>query len=206
MYGTGVYRTPNYIHKVAAPTVDERLRYTRALRDMGLGLYAEGVATTCIDAFVMRSNGNWEGHEFVLYKTAPYIMEATWALDLFRLMAYQCFPRDIAFFSKPEEEITPEERQRCELMRYRNRCFNAIEDTLGYPIGVTETPPGTQWTHEKGNVFFFLQPFNGAIQIDEDFDFEAISQDGAFPVSRAKDRLNVEAPANSVLILKQKQE
>ncbi|MCP4641302.1 MAG: hypothetical protein GY851_12745, partial [bacterium] len=46
MYGTGIYKTSNYIHPATAPSVHERAVYTRKMREMGLGLYGEGVCPT----------------------------------------------------------------------------------------------------------------------------------------------------------------
>jgi hypothetical protein len=203
MYGSGLHNTPNYINLVASPTVTERMDYLRRLREMGLGLYAEGVSSVLIDSYVLWNTPNWQGKEFILYGSSPYLWERRKfdQLDLFKLMSYQCFPTDtLALLSPPQDEAT---RQWIEATKYRNRCFNLIEDTLGQPVGVVTNPVGTQWVHDHGNVLFFHAGADVEVPLPRPLASTlAIGPAGEVPVALPGERLRAALPAQSILILK----
>ncbi|MCP4645145.1 MAG: hypothetical protein GY851_32185, partial [bacterium] len=205
MYGTGIYKTSNYIHPATAPSVHERAVYTRKMRKMGLGLYGEGVCPTVIDAFVLHDGTILDGDEFFLYGTAPFLMGSflsnpDWNLDLFKLLSYQCFPRDTRIDESSPDLADWHKRKIVDVV-YRNRCFNAVEDALGQPLGVTRTPGGTQWVHEGGNVLFFHKATDVTVPLSKPSEVQAISRDGSFPFGEEQGVLSAQAPEDSMLIV-----
>lgn len=202
MYGTGLHNTPNYIHLVTAPTVAERMEYLRHLREMGLGLYAEGISSVLIDSYMLWNNPNWRGQEFALYGSSPFVWERKLfdQLDFFRLLSVQCFPTDTtALLAPPEDEAT---RRWVEAIRYRNRCFNLIEETLGQPLGVVLTPVGTQWVHATGNVLFVYEATELEVRLRAPVvSARALGPDGDVPVRVEPERVTATLPAQSLLIL-----
>jgi hypothetical protein len=205
MYGTGIYKSSNYIHAATAPSVHGRAVYTGKMREMGLGLYGEGVCPTVIDSFVLHDGTVLDGDKFFLYGTAPFLMGSflnnpKWNLDLFKLLSYQCFPRDIRI-KESDPELTDRLHQKLVDTKHRNRCYNAIEDALGQPLGVTRTPVGTQWVHEKGNVLFFHEAADVRVPLLKGAEIQAISRDGSFTFEQAEGVLSAQAPRDSVLLV-----
>ncbi len=208
MYGTGIYKTSNYIHPATAPSVHGRAVYTRKMREMGLGLYGEGVCPTVIDSFVLHDGTILDGDEFFLYGTAPFLMGSflsnpKWNLDLFKLLSYQCFPRDVRIRAA-DPDLTDGQKQKLVDVKYRNRCYNAIEDILGQPLGVTRTPAGTQWVHEGGNVLFFHEATDVNVPLEKQSKIQALSRNGAFPFTKEEGLLTAQAPKDSLLIIEQR--
>jgi hypothetical protein len=207
MYGTGVYESANYARTVTAPTVDQRMDYTRAMREMGLGLYGEGMNTTVIDSYVMNPSGNWKGHEFILYNASPFDMGAMQdpqnALDYFTLMSVQSFPTDRPLFLEPNEKRN---MQRESELRYRNQAFNVIDRLIGsQPLGVILQPLGTQWVMDKGGVFIFTTA--GAVSIrlpPGKYVVDTLSPQGPFRYSMGKGVVRAEAPARGVMVIRDK--
>jgi len=202
LYGAGLHRTPNYIHTVAAPTAAERMAYLRDLRRLGLGLYGEGVTSTVIDSFILWKEPNWQGREFILHDTSPFVMDpAAFAdLDLFLLASYRCFPTDGPDLLATAE--TEAERERLAAVVHRNRCIAAVEDTLGEPLGLVIQPAGTQWVHERGHALFFAAAAEIAVPLPrEPGAVRAIGPDGDLPVTVAGTTLIARLPARSLLMI-----
>lgn len=201
MYGSGLHQSPNYIHLVAPPAITERMDYVRTMRALGLGLYGEGISTVAIDSFEMLAHPNWIGKEFILYGTSPFVWRTEFfdTLDLFKLLSYQCLPTGPATLPPSADAVT---QKRLDTIRYRNRCFNLIEDNLGQPIGITEAPGGTQWTHVKGNALFFHSGTNAVIRLRQPSSkVLAIGPAGNIPVTVNTGAVTISMPANSVMII-----
>jgi len=202
MYGSGLHQSPNYINLVASPTVTERMDYVRRMREMGLGLYAEGVSSALIDSFVLWNAPNWQDNEFILYGSSPFVWERKKFDQLapFKLMSFQCFPTDTTALLQPtKDEAT---KQWIEAIRHRNRCFNLIEDTLGQPIGVVTIPGGTQWVHARGNTLFFHDEAKVEIKPPRKIAKAiAVGLGGEVPIAVGADMLKATMPARSILIL-----
>ncbi len=208
MYGTGVHGSVNYAKKIAFPGMASRREFTRQVRAMGLGIYGEGYSPYVIPSFEIQPNPNWTGHEFVLTGTAPFdwrlMQNPESNLDFFRLLAYQCFPTDTNWFMSLNDKATDAQRARAAMLLHRNRVFNAIEDTLGpAPLGVVMHDNGTQWIMENGNVFFFFEAGDAAIDL-AGLAGEAItlSPGGTFQLTRQGDQLTGHAPAKSAVIIR----
>ena len=201
MYGAGLHLSPNYSKLIASPTVGERLEYVRLMRKMGLGLYGEGISTVVIDSPEMFDNPFWEGHEAILYGTSPFIWRTAFfdKLDLFKLLSVQCIPTGPAVFPPGE---TDADRARLDRVRYRNRCFNLIEDNLGQPLGVVLTPQGSQWVHTDGNSLFFYEPTVAEITLPSaDAIILAIGPNGDIPVARKGSLVTANLPAQSLMVV-----
>ncbi len=201
MYGAGLHLSANYSKLIASPTVGERLEYVRLMRKMGLGLYGEGINTVVIDSPEMFDNPFWEGHEAILYGTSPFIWRTAFfdKLDLFKLLSIQCIPTGPAVFPPGE---TDAERTRLDRVRYRNRCFNLIEDNLGQPLGVVLTPQGSQWVHTDGNSLFFYEPTVAEITLPSaDAIILAIGPNGDIPVTRKGSLVTANLPAQSLMVV-----
>ncbi len=201
MYGAGLHMSANYSQLIASPTVAERLEYVRSMREMGLGLYGEGISTVVIDSFEMLDNPQWEGHEAILYGTSPFLWRTDFfdKLDLFKLLSVQCIPTGPNVVPPGETEA---DRARLDRIRYRNRCFNLIEDNLGQPLGVVLTSQGSQWVHAEGNALFFYEPTAAKITLPSaDATVLAVGSNGDIPVTREGNTATANLPASSLMIV-----
>jgi hypothetical protein len=207
MYGTGVYESANYAKPVTAPNIGQRLDYTRALREMGLGLYGEGMNTTVVDSYVMYPSGNWKGHEFILYDASPFdlggMQAPDQALDYFKLLSFQSFPTDRPIFLEAPEKR--DAKRESELV-YRNQTFNAIEKLIGsQPLGLLVNPLGTQWVMGTGSVFFFTSAGTVSIKLkDGKYKVTTLSPKGPFAHTGRNGTLRAEVPERGVIVVQNK--
>ena len=159
IYATG--STANFSKPVTSYSTAERSDYIRQLREMGYDIQAEGVTIETVDSFVMRKDDLpfYQQHPFILFGSCPFRMAATSKyghVDLFKAMSYRSFPHDRG---EQWKQTTDAEEERIRALyaaevKYRNHCFNQIEDRLGQVIGVVEIDGGTQWVCERGNAVF----------------------------------------------------
>jgi hypothetical protein len=201
MYGAGLHLSANYSRLIASPTVAERLDYVRRMRELGLGLYGEGISSVVIDSFEMLDDPGWQGHEAILYETSPFLWRAAHfdKFDLFQLLSVQCIPTGPPVVPPGETEA---DRARLEQIRYRNQCYNRIEDALGQPLGVTLAPHGAQWTHAKGNTLFFQEATNAVVLLRHPADrVRAFSAAGDIPVRIEQGQAMAAMPARSVMLI-----
>jgi len=210
VYAAGAFCSYDRPH--SAPTMMERLDYTRSLREMGYQIYSEGISTTCVDSFVMyaKDKAFYKEHPHILYGTCPYRssgMVGPDDVDLFALMCYECFPYDRANLWEPGEDgFSAEQTGLREEARYRNKVFNEISDQLGGLIGLQETDHGTQWLCEKGHALFFLKKASVTIRSDHPFAvISRLSPEGDRKVGSAPGphkELDVSAGERDVILLK----
>lgn len=160
IYATG--STANFMSPVTSYSTAARSDYIRQLREMGYDLQAEGVTIETVDSFVMRANDMefYREHPFILFGSCPFRMVGATsgygAVDLFKAMSYRSFPHDRGeqWRQTDDPEQAKIQSLYSEEVKYRNHCFNQIEDRLGRVIGVVEINGGTQWVCERGNAVF----------------------------------------------------
>ncbi len=200
-YGAGLRNSANYSRLIAAPTVAERMEYMSLMRNMGLGLTAEGISSVAIDSFEISGDFELEGHEPILNATSPFVLNVALfdTLDLFKLLSVQCIPTGPNVVPPGETEA---DRARLDRIRYRNRCFNLIEDNLGQPLGVVLTSQGSQWVHAGGNALFFYEPTLATIPLPStDAIVLAVGPNGDIPVTRNGNLATASLPARSLVIV-----
>ncbi len=211
VYGSGA--TANFIKPVATFTFDDRNDYIRKLRNLGYGIMTEGVSLASVDSYVIyeKDTESYQKHPFILNGSCPFRtrqLKDYGQLDLFKLMAYQCFPQDRGnVWDIPEDpEAKKIQIAYAAEVKYRNECFNEISDTLGQVAGVLMTDNGSQWVCEKGNAIFSFEPCT--VEIASSMPMKAIkllSPDGPVSIPQKSNddkEWKLQVPAKSVLLLK----
>ncbi|MFA9478093.1 hypothetical protein ACERK3_07255 [Phycisphaerales bacterium AB-hyl4] len=209
VYATG--STCNYLRPVSTYSMPQRSAYIRALREMGYEIQTEGVSLASVDSFVLRKDDMeyYREHPFILFGSCPFRMGATSGygqLDLFKLMSYRSFPHDRGEQWRPtdNEEVERTRQLYADEVRYRNHCFNTIEDRLGAVIGVVEIEGGTQWVCERGNALFLWDDTDVEIMSPSQMVLDAILTPGGDKAAAEIDALQgqrrVSVPAQSVML------
>ena len=228
VYGAG--STCSHITPVATYSMAERQEYIREIREAGLGVLSEGVSLACVDSYVIYDKDieSYRKHPFILTGACPFRTNTGdivkyQALDLFKLAGYRSFPQDRASIWEPTEPADrdndnwepsndPAEsdirRAYAAEVKYRNKCFNTISDTLGEVVGLRETARGTQWVCSDGAALFFWEGGPATINASVEMRIADIVVPEGSPAVRYSDQdqrqWQIDVPAQSVVLLKRR--
>ena len=142
----------NYAEPDARYTVEESVKYVKAISDLGYVTWIEGQSPAGLDSFWYRSDryADLRGNEFCLFDTSPfaYAGNGLGCLDLFRLIAYH-----VGMFQDPRL-LTDPDAPLTKAAVAANTLMNRAHDTLGFPTCVRETEFGTIWYCPQGVALF----------------------------------------------------